>query len=136
MCYHCILFLAFLLSSHHLSNLFQFFHGTDPHVSCCWNGSCHDAITTSSAKIRVFTSSGGGMVTLQGWSCTSCWWATRPSGTRTSTASTPRSRRGRMTTPPRSGTLSLLRWLVLYSAIRCCLVQHIFARIVETKLIH
>ena len=27
MCYHCILFLAFLLSSHHLSNLFQFFTG-------------------------------------------------------------------------------------------------------------
>ena len=42
----------------------------------------------------------------QVWSSTSCWWVTRPSGTRTSTACTPRSRRGRMITPARSGTLS------------------------------
>ena len=42
----------------------------------------------------------------QVWSSTSCWWVTRPSGTRTSTACTPRSRRGRMITPAQSGTLS------------------------------
>ena len=51
---------------------------------------------------------------VQVWSSTSCWWVTRPSGTRTSTGCTPRSRRGRMITPARSGTLSPPRsWHIL-----------------------
>ena len=115
MCYHCILFLAFLLSSHHLSNLLFF---TGP--TCMSFVAGMEAVIMPSPhpqQKKEFSfenwgcvCSGGGMVTLQGWFCTSCWWATRPFGTRTSTASTPRSRQGRMTTPPRSGTLSLLRW--------------------------
>ena len=53
----------------------------------------------------------------QVWSSTSCWWVTRPSGTRTSTACTPRSRRGPMITPAQSGTLSPLRsWPLLMAS--------------------
>ena len=58
-------------------------------------GHCHPMTLT-----RLLTSD------PQVWSSTSCWLVTRPSGTRTSIACTPRLRRGPMITPAQSGTLS------------------------------